>query len=210
MKAPALLGFLWLLAACNPVAKKNVQPYELIPHDALMVVQINDPISAQAALDNHSVLQFLTAASAQEGVLIERLLPDNSPALLAFSPLGKNQFARTSVYSAPPNDSLVPQGSLLKTYEGFPIHSLEGTPTVYQTQLGDQLLHSSSQLVVENSIRNFKAGKPGIESQTFLKQITNVNTNNPINIVLHPQAQGFINTLLAEVPLFPKINTNWL
>jgi len=210
MKAPAFLGFLWLLAACNPVAKKNVQPYELIPHDALMVVQINDPILAQAALDNHPVLQFLTAASAQEGVLIERLLPDNSPALLAFSPLGKNQFARTSVYSAPPNDSLVPQGSLLKTYEGFPIHSLEGTPTVYQTQLGDQLLHSSSQLVVENSIRNFKAGKPGIESQTFLKQITNVNTNNPINIVLHPQAQGFINTLLAEVPLFPKINTNWL
>jgi len=212
MKTPALLGLLLLVIGCGPSHEINVQPYELIPHDALLVIQINDQISAKAAIDNHPVLQFITAATAQEGLLLDALLPlKNSPALLSYSPLGKNQFARTSIYKPEPTDSLLPKTAFFKDYEGFKIGTLEGTtPAIYQTQLGDQYLSSTSQLVVENSIRNFIAGKKGIESLSFINQITNVNNDSPINIVAHPLAKDFLKSLFESLSLFPKINTDWL
>lgn len=198
--------------ACAPQKNEQQQPVDLLPFDAQIVIQVNDPVVVENALTNNDFLGFTKKVFTTEAAQLQSLLPNtNTPFLVCASPIGKSAFALTSIRPLTAADTIPPKAVTSKTYDNIVISTLENElQPLYLARVGNHEVVSTSNLVVENSIRRFNSKAATDIEDSFKKQLEAINSDAAFNVLLHPDGANFFNPPLNNAPLFPKINSSWL
>ncbi len=149
-----------LIVACTPTAKKETSLLQFIPKNTQVIIKINDLEQAKHQLRDQEFIKKNTALpffSYFEALAVLQQL-QQSKGLLCFSPVGKDDYEYT--YITPYTAALLQQDSLSQkkiealTYANTTFHKVtEKGHTFFVTQQDNILIASSSQLCIENAIR---------------------------------------------------------
>ena len=177
---------IFLFASCEQNRLKETTPFQLIPHDAMAVIQVNDYIELTPALEKNSILKYWKEAHPEMTEVLSKITPNElrSGDLYVFSPEGKDLFAATYIGKKRKNDTLSKNLPPLKKYEGIDIHQIQ--TGVFEAHLGTLSLRSSTLLTIENSIRKFKQKRYHPVDATLRKLQTSLNMGSPLNLMLRP------------------------
>ena len=163
------------------------------PFDAQIVIQVNDPVVVENALTNNDFRLYqkgiycrssaITIASAK----YEHFLGVS----LAHWKVG---FALTSIRPLTAADTIPPKVVTSKTYDNIVISTLENElQPLYLARVGNHEVVSTSNLVVENSIRRFNSKAATDIEDSFKKQLEAINSDAAFNVLLHPDGANFFN-----------------
>ena len=96
------------------------------------------------------------------------------------------------------------------TYNNVPIFVEEVTgQKIYSTEIEKVSILSSSQLVLENSIRNIQSKKKGIQESVFY-QLAAVSDNNAnMNLYLNRDIESLLKDVFPATELFPFMGSSW-
>ena len=83
------------------------------------------------------------------------------------------------------------------------------TKDVYKTVLGDYIISSSEDIVLENIIRDYNVTNLKIDSD-FLKIKKGTDTNDPFNIFIISKNSNILLNTLSNVSFFPDLNNSWI
>ena len=206
-----LLGLL-IFTSCDTSVKKAPNLLDCVPQNSLAAFQLNDQNMLENALTN---LPFLTEIIALDTSLnedIQTIIPAvfTSNALLCFTPEGKSEIALSFIYKINPSDSLPKLSGDTFLYNNTTIRvSQKNQRKIYSTTLEGLQIISTSQLVLENSIRNIQNKRPGIQNQSFFDLAKISDDNAPMAVLLHRDFNTVLHQLFPETPLFPSLGNNW-
>ena len=206
-----LLGLL-IFTSCNTSVKKAPNLLDCVPQKSLAAFQLNDQNMLENALTN---LPFLTEIIALDSSLnedIKTIIPPvfSSKALLCFTPEGKSEIALSFIYKINPSDSLPKLSGDLFLYNNTTIRvSQKNQRKIYSTTLKGLQIISTSQLVLENSIRNIQNKRPGIQNQSFFDLAEISDDNAPMSVLLHRDFNTVLHSFFPETPLFPSLGNHW-
>jgi hypothetical protein len=206
-----LLGLL-IFTSCDTSVKKAPNLLDCVPQNSLAAFQLNDQNMLENALTN---LPFLTEIIALDSSLnedIKTIIPPvfSSKALLCFTPEGKSEIALSFIYKINPSDSLPELSGDPFLYNNTTIRvSQKNQRKIYSTTLKGLQIISTSQLVLENSIRNIQNKRPGIQNQSFFDLAEISNDNAPMSVLLHRDFNTVLHSFFPETPLFPSLGNHW-
>jgi len=206
-----LLGLL-IFTSCNTSVKKAPNLLDCVPQKSLAAFQLNDQNMLENALTN---LPFLTEIIALDSSLnedIKTIIPPvfTPKALLCFTPEGKSEIALSFIYKINPSDSLPKLSGDLFLYNNTTIRvSQKNQRKIYSTTLKGLQIISTSQLVLENSIRNIQNKRPGIQNQSFFDLAEISDDNAPMSVLLHRDFNTVLHSFFPETPLFPSLGNHW-
>jgi hypothetical protein len=206
-----LLGLL-IFTSCDTSVKKAPNLLDCVPQNSLAAFQLNDQNMLENALTN---LPFLTEIIALDSSLnedIKTIIPPvfSSKALLCFTPEGKSEIALSFIYKINPSDSLPKLSGDLFLYNNTTIRvSQKNQRKIYSTTLKGLQIISTSQLVLENSIRNIQNKRPGIQNQSFFDLAEISDDNAPMSVLLHRDFNTVLHSFFPETPLFPSLGNHW-
>ena len=104
--------------------------------------------------------------------------------LLSLTSFGKNQTAYTYIRETNSQDSISKSDIIKGEYQNNKIFiDTSKTKDIYKAVLGNYIISSSEDIVLENIIRDHDLTNPKIDSD-FLKIIKGVDTNDPFNIFI--------------------------
>ena len=143
------------LAACQQNRLKGAAPYQLVPHNAIAIVQVNDFVELSPAFDNNQILRYWKNHFPDLESTLSSLTPSepSDGDLYVFSPQGKETYATTYIGKNTENDTLPNANAKLKQYEGVQIYQSEDL--IFEATVGSLELRSTTLLALENCIRNF-------------------------------------------------------
>ncbi|MBQ4822919.1 ribonuclease HII [Aquimarina sp. MMG016] len=156
-----------IFLACNTSTKKSSSLLDYIPKNAQIVIKINDLEQTKNKLrDNNFVKnnnQIELFSYFKDLTILEETNKTNS--LLCFSPIGKNDFEYTYISKYDPNlikkDSLGQKKIETINYSEKVIHKItSNNSTIFATRQDSILIASSSQLLIENAIRQQENALP--------------------------------------------------
>lgn len=209
-----LFYFLLLGLVCCYNPKKSFQNrFEFIPQETVLVAQVNDfniiknTFTSQPLLSKvHPLIDELVQPLVQ---LYQKM--ENRQSLVCLTPQGKSNFALSLIYERQIQDTIVTNFDKTITYEGVSIgvFNLNGK-NYYEAQMGTVNYLSNSQLVLENSIRNYKNKTAGIIAPDFYRLTKTLDNNAPMQLLLHANAQILLESIFPETPLFPSISSAWI
>jgi hypothetical protein len=206
-----LLGLL-IFTSCDTSVKKAPNLLDYVPQNSLAAFQLNDQNMLENALTN---LPFLTEIIALDSSLnedIKTIIPPvfSSKALLCFTPEGKSEIALSFIYKINPSDSLPELSGDPFLYNNTTIRvSQKNQRKIYSTTLKGLQIISTSQLVLENSIRNIQNKRPGIQNQSFFDLAEISDDNAPMSVLLHRDFNTVLHSFFPETPLFPSLGNHW-
>ena len=197
-----------MINGCSQVKSSTVQPYELVPHNAFGVLQLNDLTDIETAITNNALLRYWVKKNPTLTSTLSNLVPASSKSgdLLVFSPKGKETLATTFIGTIPLADSLAIPHPQLKVYEGIAIH--KSPKNYFVARMGGLRLRSNTLLTLENCIRNFTQKEIVQSSIQQLKE--SLNQNSEANLMIRPDAALLTQLLLPSTPYLNSKTTNWL
>ena len=197
-----------LFISCNQEAKKHDSMLSLIPNDSKIVLQINDLNYIKNFINNNQLFSNTNFAKDSLNNLINGINIDESKnsGLLSFSSYGKNNTAITFISNKNYSDSLNINENKSYKYNKYDIFQEKH---YFKTYLGDMVISSTSDIIVENIIRNYNSGKRGINNPNFYDVILSSNRNEPINILTDSGLDGFSKEYFRSIEFYPLINTSW-
>ena len=170
MKFKIILIFISLLISCTKKKKSSLSSLlDYIPHNTSVIIRINDQKNFIKALKYNDFIKSQSKGRIYKKILKKvkflDLINSKTESLLAFSEIGKERFEYTYItkYTA----ELIKLDSIKntvetvtytnKTYKKYTFNSRDNNRDnsfVYVIVLNDNAIISSSQLIVENLIRN--------------------------------------------------------
>ena len=197
-----------LFISCNPKAEKNNSMLNLIPNDSKIIIQINDLGYIKNFINNNQLFSQTNFAKDSLNNLIKGINIDQSKnsGLLSFSSYGKNNTAITFISNKNYSDSLNINNNKSYKYNRYNIFQ-EGD--YFKTYLGNTVISSTSDIIIENTIRNYNSGKRGINNLSFYDLILSSNKNEPINIFTDSELDEFSKEYFRSIEFYPIINTSW-
>ena len=203
-----ILLLLILFISCNQKAEKKDSMLDLIPNDSKIVVQINDLNYIKSFINNNQLFSITNFANDSLNNLINRINIDESKnsGLLSFSSYGKNNMAITFISNKNFSDSLNINDN--KSYR-YTKHDIFQENDYFKTYLDNLVISSTSDIIIENIIRNFKSRKRGIKNPNFYDVILSSNKNEPINIFIDSELDGFSKEYFRTIEFYPLFNTSW-
>ena len=199
---------LWLFFACTSKNQKEISLIELVPQNASFVAQINDSVSLKSSME----LSKIFSLNSDLKKTVQNIIPNNSspPWVIFFTPVGKNDNVVSLIVKSDPNDSLLNYEKTF-VYSNKTIGVLNrGEQTIYTTDLDQLKIWSQSQLVIENSIRNFEQQKRGIVNPDFYKLAESMDEDLAVNFLIHPSSSPIIQSFFPKTPLFPDTGRGWI
>ncbi|MEJ1224112.1 ribonuclease HII [Sediminicola sp. 1XM1-17] len=204
-----LLIIALLLFSCTEKKNTSSSLLDFVPKDAPLVIKINNLSTLKSELKNNEFLSLLKSNQIYKNIFetIKNMdyLNPTSESLLVFNELGKENFEY--LFIVPTEEGLVKlEGAKNKsvetlTYENSSINKyVVGGSTFFSTIIEQTTIISSSQVLLENSIRNAK--EPFVN--TSLKQLYKISNSNK-------SATLFLNTKNSN-PLFNAVlreNSNY-
>ena len=83
------------------------------------------------------------------------------------------------------------------------------TKDVYKTVLGDYIISSSEDIVLENIIRDHDLTNPKIDSD-FLKIIKGDDTNDPFNVFINSKNLNLLKNTISSLSFFTNLKNSWI
>ena len=203
-----IILLIMLFISCNPKAEKNNPMLNLIPNDSKIIIQINDLGYIKNFINNNQLFSQTNFAQDSLNNLIKGINIDQSKnsGLLSFSSYGKNNTAITFISNKNYSDSLNINNNKSYKYNRYNIFQ-EGD--YFKTYLGNTVISSTSDIIIENTIRNYNSGKRGINNLSFYDLILSSNKNEPINIFTDSELDEFSKEYFRSIEFYPIINTSW-
>ena len=209
-KTALLLIAIVCLTACETKTTTSFSLIDWVPQNTIWVAQLNDLESFKTQERNNPLANQLRPlfASVQED--IETTLPKNpeNQALLFLTRYGKAQIA-TSYVDKHPFDSLflaLPK----KEYNGRTIYlEKQDEHTIFTSFVDGFRIRSTTQLILENCIRNFENDAKAVSSPFFYELVNTVNKGSALNLFIQPREESLLSSLIPETPLFPKTGFEW-
>ena len=201
------------LVSCSKPKKSFQNRFEFIPQETVLVAQVNDFNIIKNTFKSQPLLSK-THPLIDE--LVQPLVPlfqkmENRQSLICLTPQGKSNFVLSLIYERQVHDTVVTNFDKTITYEGLSIgvFKLNGK-NYYEAQMGTVNYLSNSQLVLENSIRNYKNEIAGIIAPDFYRLTKTLDNNAPMQLLLHANARTLLESIFPETPLFPSISSAWI
>ena len=203
-----IILLIMLLVSCNPKAEKNNPMLNLIPNESKIIIQINDLGYIKNFINNNQLFSHTYYAKDSLNNLIKGINIDQSKnsGLLSFSSYGKNNKAITFISNKNYSDSLNINNNKSYKYNRYDIFQ-EGD--YFKTYLGNTVISSTSDIIIENTIRNYNSGKRGINNLSFYDLILSSNKNEPINIFTDSELDEFSKKYFRSIEFYPIVNTSW-
>lgn len=197
-----------ILHACNHRQNTDGNPYELVPHNAFGILQINDHVELRPALQENKMLAYWQKKNPQLGTVLSELVPSKPSRgdLLVFSPKGKETFATTFIGLRPLSDSLPLPYPQIKNYEGIPIH--QHPNSFYEARMGSLRMRSTTLLTLENCIRNYNQRQT--ENTPLRRVEESLNLDSEANLLIHPKESLLDQSLLPVTPFLSSKTSEWL
>ena len=202
MKSKIIFLFLFLILGCSQ-EKNTVSPLlNYIPKNATIVIRINDDATFKSELKNNDFLSKIEKGGVYKKISKKikalQYIQPKSESLLGFVELGKESFELVYITKIDAElfqlDAVTEKSVETFTYENRSIdrYELEGT-LLYTTVVDQKIIISSSQLLLENIIRNkdFLSADPQLNK---LFQIA--NTGKSANVIVNAKNS---NSLLSSV-----------
>ena len=203
-----IILLIMLFVSCNPESEKNNPMLDLIPNESKIIIQINDLGYIKNFIKNNQLFSQTNFANDSLNNLIDGINIDQSKnsGLLSFSSYGKNNKAITFISNKNYSDSLSINNNKSYKYNRYDIFQ-EGD--YFKTYLGNTVISSTSDIIIENTIRNYNSGKRGINNLSFYDLILSSNKNEPINIFTDSELDEFSREYFRLIEFYPIINTSW-
>ena len=183
-----------------------------MPQNTIAAFQINDSKMVENAIENISFLKNILKFKNNLHENISSILSnkDNYIGLLNITIEGKDNYAVTFISENIIKDSLKNFNSDKFIHNGVQVFIEKiGSKKIYNTKINNIQIRSSSQLVIENIIRNVKNKKKGIQDEQFFKLGTVRNKNAPLTVYFHNDIKNIMNNLFPKTDLFPYLGRNW-
>jgi len=170
----AVLILILIIVGCATESTKQNSLISFIPSNSAVIIKINDFQRFKSDIKNSELIKEFSKTDAYKN-FEEKLIPlkDFDPykeTLLTFTEVGKNNleytFITKNTVAMFTLDSAVIKKSKKRTYENKTIktYNIEGEE-IFTTLIDSTFLVSSSELLIENSIRNFEKTQPDQEFQ---------------------------------------------
>ena len=196
--------------SCKTSLSKPSELTDWIPQNSSWVIQINDVNSVANELTNNEVFKELKNLNPEVTSNLAELLsktPDTK-SLLCVTKIGKNSGALTHIYKSQLDSTLINGPSI--DYSKVKINiEKRVSGTLYSAYISGFTLRSTSQLLIENCIRKSQQNNSSNANSLFNTVYATLDLNAPINILVQPQAEELMETMLEELPLMPKISQDW-
>ena len=195
---------------CQQRPTATVAPYDLVPHNAFGIVQINDFIELQPAFSKNPILSYWKKKNPTLETTLSQLTPKNPMAgdLYIFSPQGKETFATTYIGVRPKADSLPLPQTPIKNYEGISIH--KRSKDYFEARVDNLRLRSTTLLTLENSIRNFKQKDKNITNTTLSRLRESLNNSSAVNLLIQPSESIFDASVIPHSTLLSNKTSEWV
>ncbi len=203
-----ILLLIILFISCNQKTDYNDSMLSLIPSDSKIVIQINDLNYIKNFIDNNQLFSNTKFAKDSLNNLINKINIDGSKnsGLLSFTNYGKNNTAITFISNKNFSDSLNKNDKNSYKYNKYDVFQEND---YFKTYLDNHVVSSTSDIIIENIIRNYNSRKRGIADPNFYDLVLSSNKNEPINIFIDSQLDGFSKEYFRKIDFYPLINTSW-
>ena len=202
------LLILFIIAGCSIPKSKDIELLEAVPQNTSVVIQVNDSI----ALDSSPLLLKIFDLDPGLKKTLKNITPQKPslPFVYYITPTGKNENSVGFITKSNTADTLINYKKEIKYSDQIIGTINEKGQTFYMAQIGKLKMISESQLIIENSIRNYKRKNRGIMSSEFFQLAETMDQNMAINFFIHPSSKSLFNSLFPSTPLFPKTGNQWL
>ena len=201
-----------IFISCKPAKKEPLVLLDCIPQNTVAAFQLKDQNMLKNATTNLPFLEALGKINDSLYMDIKALIPDQFPSNTIFflTLEGKESLASSLIYSSNSIDTLPKNriGKYKYNDVDIDIEQVE-TQKVFHAKIQNINIYSSSKLVLENSIRNIKNKKRGIQDNSFYKLAGLSDDNAPLSIYLHHDFVGFLKDFFPETDLFPYMGNSW-
>ena len=212
MRFNFLLVIIILISSCRNEIKETTSPLDFVPQNSIGVIQVNDPLMLDNTIKKLSFLVELSKLDSNIYENIKAVVPDkkSTNSILILTPEGKRNIAISYVFKSNKSDTI--KFNILENfvYNSVPIYvSDKGKKKFFWTQIEDIYVISSSQLVLENCIRNIKNKQKGIQDDQFYRLAELNNTDAILSIFLHKDITEVMNKLFTKTKYFPYLGNSW-
>lgn len=205
-----VIVFSLLFLGCEPSIKQTTTLVDWVPQNTTFVIQVNDLNTLENGLLNHPILKSIPKGSPLSADRLFALKQKEIvPQLISLTPYGKSENALSVVY----------QAALDSTYLSLPTVNYSGQNiyldkqekhTIYTTFIEGFTLHSDTQIVLENCIRNYQQEAKGIGSSSFYELVKTADQQAPFNLHVKGNSPGILKDTWPSFPGFPAIGKDWI
>ncbi len=201
-----------LIVGCKQEKKEPIVLLDYVPQNTIAVFQLNDQNMLENAMKNLPFLDLFGQINNSLYQDIKAVVPDKySPnALICLTPEGKDNLALSFIYKSTSYDSLNKKNSDQVVYNDIKIYVEKlKNRNLYHSRIRNINLISTSQLLLENSIRIIKNKKRGVQNSSFYRLAKLSDINVPLNIYLQNDIKILLKRVFSETDLFPFMGSDW-
>jgi hypothetical protein len=201
-----------LFNSCSDINNKNISSLNYLPAESELILNINDLNNTKEILLKNKNLSSISISKSKILTQLNSLSNEysNSSGLLSLTSFGKNQTAYTYIREVNSRDSISKSDLIKSEYQNSKIFiDTSDTKDIYKTVLGNYIISSSEDIVLENIIRDHDLNNPKIDSD-FLKIIKGADVNDPFNIFINSKNSDLIEKSISDFSFFPNLNNSWI
>ena len=207
-----LFSLLVLFNSCSDINNKNISSLNYLPAESELILNINDLNNTKEILLKNKNLSSISISKSKILTQLNSLSNEysNSSGLLSLTSFGKNQTAYTYIREVNSRDSISKSDLIKSEYQNSKIFiDTSDTKDIYKIVLGNYIISSSEDIVLENIIRDHDLKNPKIDSD-FLKIIKGADINDPFNIFINSKNSDLIKKSISDFSFFPNLNNSWI
>ena len=201
-----LLSFI----GCKQNTSSTSTLFDWIPQDTAIVLELNDQNELVNVIQNNDVIQLVPELSEDLTEQFQNLIQNetNNKQLFFLTNYGKGETALSLVYESRLDSVYLNYKSF--DYSGEKVFEQKnGSRALFSTFIDGYALHSDTQIVLENCIRNYQHRVKRIQNENFYRLVKAADVNSPLSIYILPREQQIMEKLTSTLPLFPKIGESW-
>ena len=207
-----LFSLLALFNSCSDKNNKNISSLNYLPAESELILNINDLNNTKEILSKNKNLSSISISKSKMLAHLNSLSNEysNNSGLLSLTSFGKNQTAYTYIREVHFQDSISKSDILKGEYQNNKIFiDTSKTKDIYKAVLGNYIISSSEDIVLENIIRDHDLTNPKIDSD-FLKIIKGADTNDPFNIFINSKNLNLLENTISSLSFFTNLKNSWI
>ncbi|MEK9613427.1 MAG: hypothetical protein VW080_05830 [Flavobacteriaceae bacterium] len=204
----ALLFF----AGCKKPQQKPIDLLDCVPQNTFAAFQLNDQNMLVNSIENNALLADILKVNSDLYQKTYQIIPKQFPpkSLLCFTPEAKSDVAVSFIYFQNPKDSIQEKSAQQISYNQVPIQIEElNSIKTYRASFNGIHFISTSQLVLENGIRNIQNKRAGVQEGIYYDLAKVSDDNAPVNLLINKKFSKVLNGLFPDTPLFPFLGSSW-
>ena len=190
-----------LFFSCSDINNNDISPFNFLPPESEVILNINNLNNTKEILSKNKNLSNI---SSSKNKILNQLnslskKKSNNSGLLSLTPFGKNQIAYTYIRETNTQDSIsksdIEKGEYQKNKIFIDTTLLKD---VYKTILGNYIISSNEDIILENIIRDYNKANQKIDSD-FYKLVKAADKNDPFNVFTINKKLNFLLVMVRPV-----------